>query len=154
MVNDQIVNEFMARVTLCSFIKCMSGTISRQELSHGKVKTTYITKDGQLRTVIRQPRTRKLSSSEIEVRHRFASIAEAVRFICEKTGIPCNTPARQFFSPIIKEMYYRLPADRDRDKDARTLCQAFCERFSVESPENNNPITGSSSSQTPSKARA
>ena len=120
----------MAKVKLSALFENISGTISRRQLSDGRTKTTYITKNGSLRSVITgKAEKREETPAQKEAKHRFATISEAVRLVCERSGIPCNAPARQFFSPLIKEMYYQLPENRDKEKDGETLCELFCGRF-------------------------
>jgi len=121
----------MAKVKFSSLIESASGTISRRTLLDGRTETVYVTKNGHLRTIVTgKTGKREETPAQIEAKHQFATISEAVRLVCERADIPCNALARQFFSPFIKEMYYQLPENRDKEKDGETLCEMFCGRFS------------------------
>ncbi len=140
----------MAKIKLSPLFDSVSGTLSRRTLSDGRTETVYVTRNGHLRTVVTgEPTPHVLTPAQIRARHRFAAISEAVRLICQQADLPCDTPARQYLTPFVKEHYSQLPDDRDQSRDAETLCQAFCMRFSTFSPDSNIPITGSSPNNAP-----
>ena len=140
----------MARIKLSPLFDSVSGTLSRRTLSDGRTETVYVTRNGHLRTVVTgEPTPHVLTPAQIRARHRFAAISEAVRLICQQADLPCDTPARQYLTPFVKEHYSQLTDDRDQSRDAETLCQAFCSRFSSESRLSNIPITGPSPNNTP-----
>ena len=144
----------MAKIKLSPLFDSVSGTLSRRTLSDGRTETVYVTRNGHLGTRITgEPTPRVLTPAQINARHRFAAISEAVRLICRQADLPCDTPARQYLTPFVKEHYAQLPDDRDQSRDAETLCHAFCMRFSLESPVSNIPITGSSPNNTPTTSQ-
>ena len=140
----------MAKIKLSPLFDSVSGTISRRTLPDGRTETVYVTRKGQLGTRITgESKPRELTPAQINARHRFAAISQAVRLICQQADLPCDALARQYLTPFVKIHYAQLPDDRDQSRDAETLCQAFCSRFSSESQSSNIPITGSSPNNNP-----
>ena len=145
----------MAHIKLSPLFDSVSGTISRRTLSDGRTETVYVTRNGHLGTRITgEPTPRVLTPAQINARHRFAAISEAVRLICLRADLPCDTPARQYLTPFVKDHYSSLPDDRDQSRDAETLCHLFCMRFALESPSSNIPITGPSPNNNPITSRS
>jgi len=140
----------MAKIKLSPLFESVCGTISRRTLADGRTETVYVTRSGRLATRISgEPTPRVLTPGQIHARHRFAAISQAVHLICQRADLPCDALARQYLTPFVKDHYNQLPDDRDQSRDAETLCQAFCSRFSSESQSSNIPITGSSPNSTP-----
>ena len=120
------------KVRLSGLIESASGTIERHTEHDGTRVTTYLKKNGTLVTLRKAAPRPAPTPAQIEQQHRFGAISQAIERICKRGGME-DMPwqLKKYFHSKLREIYYQLPEDRDRERDGETLCEKFCERLVV-----------------------
>ena len=108
MVNEQIVNDFMAKIELSPLIKSMSGTIARKKLSDGTTVNYVVTKKNRFYVHATRPRTTALTSEEISKRTRFGMVAKAVSIVRKEMALDAEPITTKRLWTAIGALYDRI----------------------------------------------